>query len=123
MIGTVILSSMGLYASVNVPTNAPIIEGIMGSNVKALKNPTIRNAKLPSMLFNLLNGSLCFPNLLPTSVEAESPSKSINIPVLAMAILKLKMYSVAIIPMKKYKKPLSSSLLLHFDKIVERSGM
>ena len=117
------LSSMGLYASVKVPTKAPIIEGKMGSNINELKKPTTRNAKLPSKVFKLLNGTLCLPNFLPISVEAESPSNSINIALFAIAILKLNIYSVAIIPRKKYKNPLSSSLLLHLDNIVERRGI
>ena len=91
IIGTGILSSIGLYASVNAPTKAPINEGNRGSKVNALKNPTNKKAILPSKLFKSLNGSLCLPNLLPTIVEAESPIISINIPASAIAILKLNM--------------------------------
>ena len=58
IIGTGILSSIGLYASVIAPTNAPTTAGSNGSNAKALKKPKTKNAKLPSTLFNALNGSL-----------------------------------------------------------------
>ena len=87
MIGTVILSSIGLYASVIVPTKAPIHAGNNGSKVMALKKLTIKNAKLPSKLFKLINGNLCLPNLVPIIVDAESPSKSINMPASAIAML------------------------------------
>ena len=73
MIGTVILSSIGLYASAIVPTKAPINAGNNGSKVMALKKLTTKNAKLPSELFKLINGNLCFPNLVPIIVDACIP--------------------------------------------------
>ena len=121
--GIGMLSSMGLYASVIDPTKAPIKAGNNGKTVSTLKKLTKKNAKLPSKLFKDLNGNLCFPNLVPIIVEAESPSKSISIPASAIAILKLNMYSVAMIPIKKYKKPRSSSLLLQLVNIVEKMGI
>ena len=121
--GMGMLSSIGLYASVIVPTKAPINAGNNGSSVIALKKLTTKNAKLPSKLFKVLNGNLCLPNLVPIIVEAESPSKSINIPASAIAMLKLNIYSVTIIPIKKYKNPLSSSLLLQLDNIPEKIGI
>ncbi len=119
--GTGMLSSIGLYASVIDPTNAPIIAGNNGSKVRELKKLTTKNARLPSKLFKALNGNLCLPNLVPTIVEAESPNKSINIP--ASAMLKLNIYSVAIIPIKKYKNPRSSSCLLQLVNIAEKNGI
>lgn len=121
--GTGMLSSIGLYASVIDPTNAPIIAGNNGSKVKELKKLTTKNARLPSKLFNALNGNLCLPNLVPTIVEAESPNKSINIPASAIAMLKRNIYNVAIIPIKKYKNPRSSSCLLQLVNIAEKNGI
>ena len=80
IMGTGMLSSIGLYASVIAPTNAPIKEGNIGRRVNVLKNPTKTNVKVPSTLFLDFNGNLCFPNFLPTIVDAESPNNSINIP-------------------------------------------
>ena len=101
IMGTGILSSIGLYASVIDPTNAPIMAGKNGNKVRELKKLTKKNAKLPSKLFNALNGNLCLPNRVPTIVEAESPNISINIPASAITMLNLNIYNVAIIPIKK----------------------
>ncbi len=121
--GTGMLSSIGLYASVIVPTKAPNNTGNTGSKVSALKKLTKKNAKLPSKLFKDLNGNLCFPYFVPTIVEAESPSISINIPASAIAMLKLNIYRVPIIPIKKYKNPRSSSCLLQLVSISEKIGI
>jgi len=121
-IGMGMLSSIGLYASVSAPANAPITAICGGKKIIVHKSPTTKKARVPSTDLNFFKGNLCFPYFFPTSVEAESPIKSIKMAAYAIEMLKLKIKSVAIIPKKKYKNPLSSSDLLQMDKIVEIRG-